>query len=256
MAVSLLSLNGSRGAGLHPQQVWDWLMASLVKVQSGDPLHVSDSRLMEPHEVLDPLRFSFHTLSTPNTHTHTQSSANHNEAQFVTIHLLFSVPHLISKFKCCIWIFFALEQKHHPPAPEGLVQTSQTRPSHHHHHHHQTIHVLLSILRLSNLIRLLKVPSYLWRTRSGFHGISYSAALGVVRSVRQQEGDSLQLAVAGGHRLSRVPAAGQHSEVVRRDGDVSAEHQPRGGENKTVPEWAHATWCELYPSPFGVLHDC
>lgn len=60
---SVLSVNGSRGAGLHPQQLRDWSAAALVKVQARDPLDVSDSRLVEPHVILHPLRLVFCALS-------------------------------------------------------------------------------------------------------------------------------------------------------------------------------------------------
>lgn len=40
---SWLSVNGSGGAGLQPQQLRDWSIASLVKVQSRDPLDIPDS---------------------------------------------------------------------------------------------------------------------------------------------------------------------------------------------------------------------
>lgn len=52
-----LSVNGSCGAGLHPQQLWDWSTAALVEVQSCDPLDVSHPGLMKPHELLHPVRF-------------------------------------------------------------------------------------------------------------------------------------------------------------------------------------------------------
>lgn len=66
----MCSLNGSCGPSLHPQQLRDRSIALLVKVQSGDPFDVSDSRLMEPHAVLDPAGFSFCALSTPNKKRH------------------------------------------------------------------------------------------------------------------------------------------------------------------------------------------
>lgn len=55
----LTSVNGSCGAGLHPQQLWDWSSAVLVKVQTRDPLNIPDTRLVKPHEIFNPLRFSF-----------------------------------------------------------------------------------------------------------------------------------------------------------------------------------------------------
>lgn len=60
-------MNGSSGAGLQPQQLCDWSTAALVKVQSCDPLHVSDPRLMEPHVILHPDRFLLCALATKNT---------------------------------------------------------------------------------------------------------------------------------------------------------------------------------------------
>lgn len=65
--VSLLPVNGGRGAGLQPQQLWDWSVAALEEVQACDPLHVSDARLMEPNVVLNPQRRVAAALWTPNT---------------------------------------------------------------------------------------------------------------------------------------------------------------------------------------------
>lgn len=52
------------------------------------------------------------------------------------------------------------------------------------------------------------------------------AAFGAIRSVRQQEGDALQLALAGRHRLGRVPTAGQDGKVVGGDRNPGAGHEP------------------------------
>lgn len=49
-------MNGSSGAGLQAQELSDWTLAVLEKVQSGDPLHISDARLVHPQERLRPLR--------------------------------------------------------------------------------------------------------------------------------------------------------------------------------------------------------
>lgn len=60
--ILLFSVNGCCGAGLHPQQLWDWSVATLVKVQPCEPLNIPDSCLVEPHVIFNPLRFCFCTL--------------------------------------------------------------------------------------------------------------------------------------------------------------------------------------------------
>lgn len=64
--------------------------------------------------------------------------------------------------------------------------------------------------------------------------VCYLAALRVVWSVREQEGDGLQLAMATIHRHGRVFAAGKQQEVVRRDGDVGAGAAGGGGQGSGV----------------------
>lgn len=62
--ILLFSVNGCCGAGLHPQQLWDWSIATLVKVQPCEPLNVPDPCLVEPHVIFNPLRFCFCTFAT------------------------------------------------------------------------------------------------------------------------------------------------------------------------------------------------
>lgn len=81
--------------------------------------------------------------------------------------------------------------------------------------------------------------------------ISYFAAFWVVGSVRQQEGDGLQLANAGGQRYGWVIAAGQHRKVMRGDGDVGARHKPRVNKKAQTVLFIHHKHSEPWTFRFS-----
>lgn len=80
--------------------------------------------------------------------------------------------------------------------------------------------------------------------------IRYLAALRVVWSVREQEGNGLQLAMTTIHRHRRVLAAGQQQEVMRWDGDAGAGHRPARGETvKVSPFLMSHLRCDPHTDP-------
>lgn len=60
-------MNVGGGAGLQAQELSDWTLAVLEKVQSGNPLHIPDAWLVHPQERLRPLRLRLILLHTNST---------------------------------------------------------------------------------------------------------------------------------------------------------------------------------------------